>query len=242
MDSKSREIASNSLENLYVLGLGMGFLGVDNASDGSKKKESSIIITKSSKTGAQSDFRPGAIVGETNWCLKRSRETIPESVPVHDKNEQTKSKMCEEARLERNGSSERIYKTGTYYLDRMDKEKSNEISSKTASSSSNNNNGCSPYGMGGHNTFNFIYTDPGQLAQAMRGMVFNNISSIQQQTGVSGYPQSSGGIFSNYFQIRWKSIQILTYNTKACYIINRKAASINLYHSLRRLLNLMDLL
>jgi hypothetical protein len=51
--------------------MGMGFLGDDNASDGSKKKESSIIIMKSSKSSSQSDIRPGAIVGETNWCIKR---------------------------------------------------------------------------------------------------------------------------------------------------------------------------
>jgi hypothetical protein len=128
LDGKSREITSNSLENLYILGMGMGFLGDDNASDGSKEKESSIIITKSTKASSQSDIRPGALVGETNWCIKRSPEIIPTSIPVHDENEQAKSKVYKEARLERNGSSERINKTGIHYLDRMDKEESAEIS------------------------------------------------------------------------------------------------------------------
>jgi hypothetical protein len=41
---------------------------------------------------------------------------------------------------------------------------------------------------------------------------------------------------------RWNSIQILKDNTTAFYNINHKSASVNLYHSLRRLLNLMDLL
>jgi ribonuclease HI len=41
---------------------------------------------------------------------------------------------------------------------------------------------------------------------------------------------------------RWNSIQILTDNTTACYNINHKAASINLYHSLRHLFNLTDVL
>jgi hypothetical protein len=67
----------------------------------------------------------------------------------------------------------------------MDKEESPEISSKTSTSTGNNN--CGPHGMGSNNTFNFIYIYPGQLAQAMRSVVFNNVSSIQQQTGVSGY-------------------------------------------------------
>jgi hypothetical protein len=80
--------------------MGMGFLGDDNASDGSKKKESSII-TKSSKTGLQSDIRPGAIVGETNWCIKRCPETVSEGIPLHDENEQTKSKVCKETRVGR---------------------------------------------------------------------------------------------------------------------------------------------
>jgi hypothetical protein len=56
--------------------------------------------------------------------------------------------------------------------------------------------------MGCHNTFNFIYSDPGQLAQAMRGMVFNNVSSFQQQAGASIHPQSVGGILPNYYQER----------------------------------------
>jgi hypothetical protein len=54
--------------------------------------------------------------------------------------------------------------------------------------------------MGSNNTFNFIYTDPGQLAQAMRGMVFNNGSSFQQQIKTNSHSQSVGGIFPNYFQ------------------------------------------
>jgi hypothetical protein len=91
-------------------------------------------------------------------------------------------------------------KTGTYYLDRMDKEQSSDISSKTASSTGDYNNGCSPHGMGIHNTFILIYTDLGQLVQAMRGVVFNNVPSIQQQTGTSGCSQSVGGIYSNYLQ------------------------------------------
>jgi hypothetical protein len=82
----------------------------------------------------------------------------------------------------------------------MDKEESTEISSKTASSTGDNNNRCGPHGMGCNNTFNFIYTNPGQLTQAMRGMVFNNVSSFQQQAGVSGHPLSVGGVFPNYYQ------------------------------------------
>jgi hypothetical protein len=71
---------------------------------------------------------------------------------------------------------------------------------ETASSTGDNNNRCSPHGMGSNNTFNFIYTDPEQLAQAMRGMVFNNVSSFQQQMGISSHPQSFGEIFPNYYQ------------------------------------------
>jgi hypothetical protein len=54
--------------------------------------------------------------------------------------------------------------------------------------------------MGSNNTFNFIYTDPGQLAQAMRGMVFNNVPSVQQQARACSHSQSIAGIFSNYHQ------------------------------------------
>jgi hypothetical protein len=46
--------------------MGMGFLGDDNAPDGSKKKESSIVITKSTKASSQSDIRSGTLIGETN--------------------------------------------------------------------------------------------------------------------------------------------------------------------------------
>jgi hypothetical protein len=180
--------------------MGMGFLGDDNASDGSKKKESSIIITKSTKASSQGDIRPGELVCETNWCIKRCPETVFQSISVHNKNKQTKSKVCKETRVEQYGSSERIDKTGTHPLDRMDKEQSTEVFSKTASSTGDNNNGCSSHGIGCHNTFNFIYTDLGQLAQAMRGMVFNNVPSFQQQTRTCGHPQSVGGIYSNYYQ------------------------------------------
>jgi hypothetical protein len=41
---------------------------------------------------------------------------------------------------------------------------------------------------------------------------------------------------------KWETIQILTDNTTACYIINRLSAADTLYHSLRRLLSLTDIL
>jgi hypothetical protein len=85
--------------------MGMGFLGNDNTSDGSETKESSIIITKSSKASSQSDIRSGELIGETNWCIKRCLEAIPASIPVHDENEQTESEVCKETRVGRNGSS-----------------------------------------------------------------------------------------------------------------------------------------
>jgi hypothetical protein len=99
--------------------MGMGLLEDDNAPEGSKEKESSITITKSTKASSQSDIRPGEFVGETNWCIKRCPETIPSSIPVHDENEQVKSEVCKETQVGRNSSSKRINKTRVKHLDRM---------------------------------------------------------------------------------------------------------------------------
>jgi hypothetical protein len=40
---------------------------------------------------------------------------------------------------------------------------------------------------------------PDNSLEAMRGMVFNNVSSFQQQAGISSHSQSVGRIFSNYY-------------------------------------------
>jgi ribonuclease HI len=117
----------------------------------------------------------------------------------------------------------------------MDKEQSAEVSSKTASSTGDNNNGCSPHGWGAtiHLTSSIPTPDNSLKRCGVWSSTMSQASSNKRELVAihKALEEFTPIITKNH----WNSIQILKENTTAYY-------NINLYHSLRRLFNMMDVL
>jgi ribonuclease HI len=124
----------------------------------------------------------------------------------------------------------------------MAKEESTEISSKTAFPQAIITTDAAPTGWGAiiHSTSSIPTPDNSLKRCGVLSSTMSQASSNKRELVAihKALEEFSPTIIKN----RWNSIQILTDNTTACYNINRKAASINLYHSLCRLFNLTDVL
>jgi ribonuclease HI len=210
----------------------MGLLGDDNASDGSKKKESSIIITKSSKSGLQNDVHPGAIIGKTNWCIKRCPETIPTSIlkvrcvkrhgwnGIVRLNESIKQELITWTEWIKNNQPRPLLKRPLPQA---------IITTDAA-----------PTGWGA--TIHSTSSIPTPNNSLKRCGVWSStmVQASSNKRELVAIHKALEEFTPVITKNRWNSIQILTENTTACYNINRKAAFINLYQSLRRLFNLTD--
>jgi hypothetical protein len=185
------------------------------------KKESSSSFKEITPTSTQSAESSSTLSSKTHRSVKCGTDSISESESLHDEVKQAKDPCREMSWMERFCKDESFSPVQITDLDTIDQIQSSELVKETSSTTGENNNGCYPNGMGSNTIINIFYPDASGKYQKVGSMDAKDVTSFQQKTGTSGYPQSFGGFPPIICSNNRETIQILIDNTTACYNINR---------------------
>jgi hypothetical protein len=145
MDSKSREVSLNTVEDVEIFRLGVGFYNIISPFTGREKEKSVKFIKRSAEKDSSSSMDNELHSNEINWSIICSQTPISASEFIPGEGKLDENRFGQEVWLERKVPHKPQHDGRENSVDSMDKEESITPFTEAESTTGDHLDRCSPH-------------------------------------------------------------------------------------------------